>query len=315
MDEPLRIIAEQEGVFLYREALRAGYKDAQVQAKRRSGEWHRVRHGAYCFGDVWATLTPEERHLVLAHAVRRTTPGPIAFSHVTALVAHGIAVWDASLDVAHVTRLDDGPARRLRDVRHHVAEWPDHEYARVNGLLVTSPARALLEAGTFLSVESGLVSFDSAVWKKMCTLEELKDLFDQRCNHWPGSQKLHVVTRLATGRSETPGESRSMYMFWRHGIPKPEQQVPVYDGGHLIAILDFVWRRHRTFGEFDGMRKYFRDRRPDQSIEDVVVSEKKREDLVRRVTDMGCVRIIWNDFNRPAITTANIRTMIQRRAA
>jgi hypothetical protein len=119
-DDPLRVIALHEGVFLYREAIAAGFDDKQISARRRRGEWHRVRHGCYCFGDVWATLSATERHLVLAHAVLRMTPGPIVFSHVTALIAHGIAVWGADLSVVHVTRLDHGAARKQPDVRHHV---------------------------------------------------------------------------------------------------------------------------------------------------------------------------------------------------
>ena len=58
--------------------------------------WHRVRQGAYCFADVWASSTAEERHLILARAVLRTTPGPVVLSHVTALIVHGIAVWGAT---------------------------------------------------------------------------------------------------------------------------------------------------------------------------------------------------------------------------
>ena len=51
---------------------------------------------------------------------REVTPGPIAFSHTTSLILQGVDVWDADLSRIHVTRLDEGAARRQRDVVHHV---------------------------------------------------------------------------------------------------------------------------------------------------------------------------------------------------
>jgi hypothetical protein len=310
-DDPLRMIADQEGVFLYREALEAGYKDKQIQAKRRTGEWHRVRHGAYCFGDVWEKQTPTDRHLTRARAVRRTTPGPTVFSHTTALVAHGIDVWGVDLDVVHVTRLDDGSSRVVRDVRHHVGRCSDDEIVEVGGLLVTTPARSTLEAGTIMSCESARVSFDSALWKGLCTVEELRELFEQACSHWPGSQHLHVALRLVTGKSETVGESRSMHLFWREHLPAPQQQWEVRINGRLVAVVDFAWPEYNLFGEFDGMRKYFRDHDPNVAPEEVIVGEKRREDLVRRLTGYTFVRIIWADLYRPARTAASVRQLMR----
>jgi hypothetical protein len=311
-DDPLRIIAEHEGgIFLYREAIEAGYKDKQVQAMRRSGRWRRVRHGAYCFADTWALLTPAQRHLTLAHAVRRTTPGSVVFSHTTALVAHGIDVWGADLGVAHVTRLDTGASRVVADVRQHVAKCTDEEVTEAHGLLVTTPARATLEAGTILDTQSALTSFDSAVWQGLCTIAELKELFEKFANHWPGSRHLHVALRLATGKSETVGESRSMYLFWLQHLPAPEQQWEIKVDGKVVAIIDFAWPQFNLFGEFDGKGKYLRPYRPGEDPGEVVFREKTREDLVRRLTGFVFVRIIWADLYHPARTAAYIRSMMR----
>ncbi|MGN6252358.1 MAG: hypothetical protein ACTHNS_11140 [Marmoricola sp.] len=314
-DDPLRIIAQAEGVFLYREAIAAGYRDHQISTKRRRGEWHRVRHGAYCFGDVWATLSPEERHLLRAHAVRRTTPGPVAFSHITSLVAHGISVWNVDLATVHVTRLDGNVGRTLGSTRHHTGHCEDDEVTEAAGLRVTTPPRAVLESTTLLGVEEALVSVDSAIWNGHCTLEELLERFRDRYSRWPGSQRLHIVTRLATGRSQTPGESRCMYAFWRGGLPRPEQQWDVHDGsGRLVASLDFAWPEHGHFGEFDGMRKYLRDLKRSQSIEDVVIAEKRREDTVRSLTGWTCSRIMWTDLERPGLLISRLAAALDVRS-
>ncbi len=75
VDEPLRVITRTDGVFLRREAIGCGFDDKTIARQVRSGAWHRLRHGAYCFGDEWTVATPEERHLLLARAVLRETPG------------------------------------------------------------------------------------------------------------------------------------------------------------------------------------------------------------------------------------------------
>jgi hypothetical protein len=311
MDEPLRIIAEQEGgVFLYGEAIRAGYTDKQVQRMRRSGAWHRVRHGAYCFGDHWTQLDVESRHLVRAHAVRRTTPGDIAFSHTTALIAHGVAVWDADLDVVHLTRLDNGVSRCQRDVRHHVGRCPSDDVTAVSGLRVTTPPRAVLETATITDTQHALVSVDNALWQNLCTEEELWRRFEQEWNHRPGSRRLHIVLPLATGKAQSVAESLAMHLFWRQSIPAPEQQWDVRDNGRLIGTTDFAWPKYGLLGEFDGKQKYLRYVREGEEPGDVVFREKRREDDIRRLTGWMFIRLVWADLFNPIRTAAYLRRLM-----
>ncbi len=267
----------------------------------------RVRQGAYCFGDVWAILDPEERHLLMARAVLRTTPGPVALSHTTALLLHGIDVWGADLSKVHVTRLDDGSCRAQRDVEHHVGLClEEDDVTHVDGLPVVVPDRAVVESATQLSVESGLVSANCALNRHFCDPEALHRRFAQM-NHWPGSQRVHVVLHHMDGRAASVGESRSLYMMWRYQVPRPELQFDVYDGsGHLVATTDFVWHKYGKFGEFDGELKYNRLVRPGESPGDVVFREKKREDLVRRLTGYGGIRWVWSEVNRGRPTARRI---------
>jgi hypothetical protein len=314
IDDPLRIISAHEGVFLYGEAISAGYKDKHIRAKRLSGEWHRVRHGAYCFGDDWSHMTERERHRVRACAVRRTTPGHFAFSHVTAAVLHGLDVWGVDLSVVHLTRLDDGPARRQHDVLHHVGALSEDEVSEVGGFLVTNVARAVVETTFVTGVESGLVTADSGLHHGRCHPDELWELFD-RFDHWPGSQPAQLTLRLMDGRAESAGESRSRYLFWRNGIPAPDLQWEVRDEhGIFVARTDFVWRKHKLFGEFDGKEKYLRPFRAGDNSGDVVFREKQREDEVRRLTNYACFRLVWADLDHPAQTSRTLLRMMRRAA-
>lgn len=314
MDDPLRIITDADGVFLRREALECGYTDKLIRSRVRAGDWVRVRHGAYCFADRWASLTPEQRHLVLARAVLRTTPGPVALSHTTALVAHGVAVWGATLDRVHVTRLDSGAGRIERDVVHHVGRVTGAEVVGVDGMPVIRPARAVVESASILRTEWGLVSADSALHLRRCSPEEVHAAF-VACSHWPGSQKIHVVLNRMDGRHESPGETRSDYLFWRQGLPRPVPQWKIFDhNGLLYARLDFAWPELGVWGEFDGRVKYLGLLREGQQPHDAVLEEKRREDTVRELTSWLCGRIVNADLASPQQTAQRFRMLFGQAA-
>ncbi len=310
MEDPLRIIAAESGVFLRREAIACGYSDKMLATLRRQGVLHRVRQGAYCFADVWSTYTAQERHLCLARAVLRTTPGPVVLSHTTALLVHGIAVWGADLTRVHVTRLDKGAGRMEADVRHHVGSCSLEDITEVCGLPVVVAERAVIESGTILGLESAIVSADSALHLRLCDPTGLYRRF-REMNCWSGSRKIHVMLGWMDGRAESVGETRGRFLFRRTGLPVPELQFEVYDEhGVLVAVTDFVWHEQRAFGEFDGKVKYTQFRRPGEEPGDVVFREKRREDLVRRLTGYGCGRMVWADLSRPQQTSAYFRWVL-----
>ena len=59
---------------------------------------------------------------------------------------------------------------------------------------------------------------------------------------WPYTLSTEIAVRLADCRSESVGESRSRYMFWRGGLPTPLSQYAVVgDHGGTVARLDFAW--------------------------------------------------------------------------
>ena len=98
---------------------------------------------------------------------------------------------------------------------------------------------------------------------------------------WPGSLRHRVVLRLADGRIESVGESRFFYLCWKQGLPLPIPQYEVYDdNGRLVAVVDFAWPELGLFVEFDGKIKYRAPDRDGETVVDVVLREKRREELV-----------------------------------
>ena len=306
MDEYLRTIERAHGVFLTREVRELGYDDRAIRRALRSGHWHRVRHGAYCFADSWVAASAERRHLVLAKAVVRVTPGPVALSHVTSLVAHELPVWGVDLTSVHVTRLDGGGGWRRSDAVHHEGSLARDDVVQMGGYAMTPPARALVEAGTSMSIEALLVSGDAALGRHLVTPEDL-DREHAGVRRWPGAQPLQLAVRLMDGRAASPGESRSRFLFWSFGLPPPELQHEVRDeSGALVATTDFAWPDLGAIGEFDGRIKYGRLLRPGQEPGDAVFAEKVREDRIREVTGWTVIRLVWADLSTPRQTAERV---------
>ncbi len=303
----LRAIARREAVFLRREAVEHAVDDALLRRAVRAGTVVRVRHGAYTFTEEWQAADARQQHVVLSRAVMRVLADRVALSHHSAAAALGMDLWDIPLDQVHVTRLDGGAGRTEGDVRHHEGFVLDSDLVLVHGSRAVRPVRAALESASLSGLERGLVTVDSGLRAGLFTPA---DLADQHAlmQSWPGSQHLHLVTRLADGRSGSVAESRSRYLFYAYRLPAPELQFPVYDGATLIGISDFAWPALGLLGEFDGRVKYGRLLRPGEDPGDAVFREKRREDLLRRLTGWRMVRLVWADLEHPERTAAWLRS-------
>jgi hypothetical protein len=244
--------------------------------------------------------------------VLRALGDRVALSHVSAALEHGCTTWDVDLSRIHVTRLDGGAGRTERDVVHHEGFCLGDDVVRSEGgLLAMKAPRAVLETATQTSVESGLVTLDDALHRKLVTGEELRDQF-ALMQKWPFAQHVQLTLRLADGRAESPGESRGRHLFWAYGLPAPVLQFAVHDAsGRLVGISDWAWPEHGLLGEFDGKVKYGRLLRPGQESGDAVFEEKRREDLLRETTGWGMFRMTWGDLYQPAETVRRLRTHLR----
>jgi hypothetical protein len=312
MDD-LRLLSTTRGYFLRREALALGVADRDLTRGVRRRMLVRIRHGAYCHRDVWETRSAADQHLARAHAAQDLTPGPTALSHISALAHYGAPLWRVPLDRVHLTRLDEGSSRHEGGVTHHHGELTDNEVVEVDGRIVTSPTRSTLDGLTLVQTESGLVAGDWMLAERLTDADRLWT-GKERMNHWPRTLKFEVVLRLLDGDSKSVGESRSRYLFWQMGLPRPELQYPIHDRfGTLIAITDFAWPRHHVFGEFDGRVKYGRRLvKEDEEPGDVVFAEKRREDAIRRATGGTVVRFTWADLFAGSEPARQLRASLRR---
>lgn len=315
MDETgLRSLVTVDGFFTRAEAWGWGLDDRALRSGVRRGVLRRIRHGAYTFADVWNAADPVAQHLLRARAAVRAYGGPVALSHTTAAAALGLDLWAADLTRIHLIRLDGGSGGVIGDVVVHTGSLDASTLVACNGFRVTPAARTVVDHASVVTLESGLVTADSALHRGCVAPDQLASAYDD-VRGWPGMRRVSLVVRLADGLAGSAGESRSRFLFWRFGIPRPVLQHRVLDEwGALIGITDFVWHEHRTLGEFDGRAKYGRLLRPGQDPGSAVFEEKRREDRLRERTGYSMVRLVWSDLNTPQHTADRVRAMLTRAA-
>lgn len=306
MDELLEL--SQHGLFLRREALGFGYDDRDLRRWLAQGHVARVRHGTYVAADRWAAASAAERHILRSHAVAMTHHSGVALSHVSGAAMHGMSLWGQDLSRVHVTRIGAKACRKQRDVAYHDGS-SGADLVVVEGSPVLTPARCALGAAAQATVESGMTVLDSAYHLGLCDPESVRAMYEG-IQGWPGTARLQITLRLASPGAESVGESRSRFLFWAHGLPKPELQYPVYDGSELVGMCDFAWPEYGVLGEFDGRVKYGRYLRPGESPGDAVFREKVREDRLREITGWRMIRLIWSDLNSPTATARRVREFL-----
>lgn len=310
MDEELRAICLRHGVFLRREAEALGYHDVAMARQVKDRVWHRVRRGAYTFGEIWASLDESDRYALLTRSALRQAKTSVILSHLSALPEYDAPLWGFDLGVVHLTRRDGRTGRKERGVHQHQGRILDGDVQIHDGVPTMSPTRAALEVTTLGNLEASLCVIDNLLHRGLTSPEELRARYVSM-ERWPNTLTTDLVLRLADGRSESVGETRMGHLCWRQGLPAPMRQYEVVDEHSiLLGRVDFAWPEHGVFLEFDGRNKYERFRREGESVADAVLREKHREELICEATGWRCIRIVWADLGRPEFTAMRIRAQL-----
>ncbi|MGB5934694.1 MAG: type IV toxin-antitoxin system AbiEi family antitoxin domain-containing protein [Ornithinimicrobium sp.] len=287
------------GVGSVSEMAEVGVSRHVVQRAVKSGHLIRLRRNVVALADVWASAQPWERHALLAKGVVRACDrANFALSHQSALALHGIPVHGVDHRV-HLVHRNDGVCRTgpMTAIFLPVAA---KYLQKVDGMWAVAAPLAVLQVAATSGIESGLVSADALLRSGTTDLAHaLADL--PRGN---GFARAAQVVSLADGRIESVGESRCRWAMRTAGLPDPEPQVWVRDGG-FAARVDFLLADQRVIIEFDGMVKY-------QSPADLR-AEKVREDRLRSL-GYEVVRVTWKDLECTEQVHAMISAAIHRSA-
>lgn len=311
---PVADFCDPYGLLLRRDAVLDGIDDNALARLVATGALVRLRQGAYCLRSVHQSADDAERHRLLGRAVIKQYAEHVALSHASSCLMQDGPDYGLDLASAHLTHFS-GAGRKNSRIVHHLGDCRADDIRLQDGLWVTVPARAVVEVACTDGTEAALVQANHFLRSGAIELDDLRSQA-ARAERWPGSIGLHVVLLLADARIESVGETRSDYLFWRMGLPRPVPQYEVkHPDGTVAARVDFAWPELRLIVEFDGMEKYRRLRRPGESIAETVEREKKREDLIRELTSWTVIRLTWADLALPQHTAARIRRAMATIAA
>ena len=310
---PDEFLITLEDITLRRELVDAGWTDRDISRAVRLGLLTKVRHGAYVRTAAISGLSAVDLARVRARAVLRTAHPTSVLSHHASLAEWDIPLWGVDLLQTDITRTDGRAGRSEAGIVHHCGRLAAAEWTVRHGVPVVTPDRAVLDIVLAHRPEVGLVAACGALSQGRTTLAELQQA-EQRASRWANSLNARLVIARADRRLTSVAEARTWHLFHEQHIQRPEPQVEVFDElGRLLGIVDFLWRHRGVFLEFDGKLKYDRFRRPGETLEQYLMREKRREELICQVTGWVCIRITWADLENPLRTAARIRSILAGR--
>jgi very-short-patch-repair endonuclease len=302
-----KLSAAHFGAFTAHDAYDCGYHRQALSQLVRSGRALRVGPSAYVDRDRYDPASPERRHEMATRAVVRTFEGRVYASHYSALTLMSLPVFGAPLDHIHVARAVDSLSRRRAGLSIHTAYGPSA--GRLIGRTPSvTPALAILGAAMTCGIETGVVAADAALAGGKTTVDDLQTWLGKLSRHRNVTQARQAV-RLADGRSESVGESRTRLLLNAIGF-RPTPQVEIRDPqGRLVGRVDFLLEGEQIIVEFDGLMKY-----ADANGRDALAAEKSREDRLRAL-GYEFVRLTWADLSRPAPVERLLRLAVARASA
>lgn len=144
----------------------------------------------------------------------------------------------------------------------------------VGGLWVTTPLRTALDLGRFLSRDQALAALDALLRLGRFGVDELA--FElPRLKGQRGVRQLRQLVSLADGRAQSPGESVLRLRWIDAGLPRPQLQIEIVEGGRTIFYLDIGLEELLFAIEYDGEDWH-------SAEADVEYDEARRDWLERR---------------------------------
>jgi len=294
-------------------ALARGVSDSELQRYCRTRAWRRLCPGKFVSSTEFDALSPTDKHRIVAEAVLSTSQSPDSvLSHISAVVLHGLDVYNADLRKVHITRNRSGGGRSSSTRKVHTSTYTESEVTEVDGVRVTSLARTVADVARSLPFEEAVCIADCAARTRGVTRDQIEAVLDSCANH-PDNRRARRVAEFMDARSESVGESRCRVVLHELGYA-PRPQVLLSDAAGVFARLDFEIEDISTVVEFDGRIKYGKLVPEGHSASDVLWEEKRREDRIR-ATGRQVVRLTWADLEHPHRIRALLVAAAARAAA
>jgi very-short-patch-repair endonuclease len=237
--EIARIAGRQRTMATTAQLVACGLGKDAISYRMRTGRYTEVFRGVVSIvsGD-FPPLAREQAALLVS--------GDGAFlSHHTAAFIWGLRMpYPYDVDVSVV-------ARRLNSRKgiraHQIRAIDKRDLRRHERLLVSSPARALLEIAARLRLGDLREALGNGIERRRVTPRDIQDVL-ARNPHRRGTARLAAV--IGDPDATVVTRSRAERAFWKlireSGLPRPQANVPL---GRYVP--DFIWPDHRLIVEID----------------------------------------------------------------
>ncbi|HEY5319311.1 MAG TPA: hypothetical protein VIJ76_00395 [Galbitalea sp.] len=277
-----------------------------------AGRETRVARGAYIKTPLWAQLGQRGQYLLRIRAVVATRRRSMVLSHWSAAAIHGLPVIGRWPTAVHVIVGPVSGGRSRNGVVKHALTLRDEDVVEVDGLLVTSVARTVLDMAISADPLTAVIAADRALlvdrFRRRPPLASREDLVEawNRAMPFRGHRRAEHVIEFGETRAESPLESVSRLNMWVIGCPRPVLQQSFSDAEGYIGDTDFFWPDLQLTGEADGEIKYLdEEMRGGRSADQVVLDEKDREDRIRALRK-GMTRWRWEVGVNPSALRAHL---------
>lgn len=253
------LAASQCGVIGRPQAQACGLTPRMIDYRVSSGRWRRVHQGVY----VVAGLPPSWLTAVWA-AFLAAGDGAV-ISHETALLLHGLSDLLVPRQPVTVTARHGVHTRVEGAVVHQCRDLPGRQVVRHrSGLLVTTPARAIVDVAATVGARHLGVLVDEVLVGRIASLAQISCcLRDVARRGKPGIRSLAGVLD-ERGPGYVPPHSeleRKLFaVLAEAGLPEPQRQVPLPGRGAIEGLVDAAYPDAQLVIEADGRRWHTRVR-------------------------------------------------------
>ena len=277
-----------------------------------SGEEIRIARGVYVSSNAWGEIENHDRYLLRIRGVVNTRHSRPVVSHWSAAAIHGLPIGGNWLQDVHTTVSPTAGGRSHNGVVKHHAKLSEEDVVEIDGMLVTSVARTVVDIAMMGPFAAAVVVADRAQLvdrfgrtPPMTTREEIQNTFN-RLMPVRAHKRAQGVIDFSVNRSESPLESESRVSMRIIGCPQPALQVPFWDYRGFIGESDFGWEEYNSVGEADGKQKYFEERfRRGRTSQQVIDDERIRHNRLAALPK-HVIRWGWETGTVPARLRAHL---------
>lgn len=262
--------------------------DFRLRREESRGRLQRVSRGLYYPSARWNELHPGQRYLIRVRGAALMRRGQAVLSHHSAAVLWGLPMLIGWPSEVHLLTKRATGGRSDPGIRRHAVGVDARDVTTVDGLLVTTIERTVVDLAAILDLKSAVALVDRALYQdrfgRTSTLTTKEALLAtlERMLPFRGSRRARAIIQFGTHLSGSPAESASRVNIALSGFPEPELQHSFMVDGKKCES-DFYWLEIDSVGECDGRDKYFNPEfLSGRSPEQVLYEEKLREDGIRR---------------------------------